>query len=108
MSALAEKYISLKTKVGGNREKTGFEYSFGMPEEEQRRITPPGPFNRRILAELEYALHVSEANGNAHSRELGEALDSLLDAQAAEGVLTDRACLKAEEILSPMAQLAKS
>ena len=36
-----------------------------------------------------------------------KALDFLLKAQAEEGVLTDQSCLKAEEILSPMAELAK-
>ena len=108
MKNLTAKYIRLKTHVGGNREKTGYENTFGMPEEEQRHITGPNPMNRRILAELEYALHVSEANGGAHSEYLETALDFLLRSQAEEGVLTNKACLTAEEMLSPMAPLAKS
>lgn len=108
MHTLTAKFIRLKTAVGGNREKSGFEYTFGLPEEEARRITPPSRMNRRILAELEYALHLNEANGNRYGAELEKALDELLAAQAAEGALTNRACIQAEEMLAPMAELAKS
>ena len=108
MSELAAKFTRLKTGVGGNREKTGFEYTFGMPEEELRHIAPPSRASRRILAELEYALHLSEANGGAYEKELNEALDFLLAALASEGALTNQACGRAEEILAPMAALAKS
>ena len=108
MHTLTAKFIRLKTAVGGNREKSGFEYTFGLPEEEARRITPPSRMNRRILAELEYALHLNEANGNRYEAELEQALDELLAAQAAEGVLTNQACIQAEETMAPMAELAKS
>ena len=94
--------------VGGNREKTHFEYTFGMPEEELHHIAPPSRANRRILAELEYALHVSDANEGAYAAELTAALDGLLESLKQDGVLTDAACLKAEEQLAPMAELAKS
>ena len=59
---LAEKFTRLKTSVGGNREKMHFEDTFGMPKEEQAHITRPGRANARILAELEFALHLSEAD----------------------------------------------
>ena len=108
MSLLAEKFTRLKTSIGGNREKSHFEDTFGMPEEEVNRISPPSRANRRIVAELEYALHVTEANDGAYQKELGEALDFLLDALERDGVLTDSVCAKAEEILAPMAELAKS
>ncbi|MBO4884858.1 MAG: alpha-mannosidase [Clostridia bacterium] len=108
MSELAEKLIRLKKSVGGNREKTHFEYTFGMPEEEVWHIAPPSRMNRRVLAELEYALHVSEANGGAYEKELDEALDYLLSALASDGVLADAVCRKAEDILAPMAPLARS
>ena len=55
MGKLAEQYTRLRTRVGGSREKSGFEYTFGMPEEEVNRIAPPSRMNRRVLAELEYA-----------------------------------------------------
>ncbi len=108
MGKLAEQYTRLRTRVGGSREKSGFEYTFGMPEEEVNRIAPPSRMNRRVLAELEYALHLSEANENAFEKELGEALDFLQDAMDRDGVLTDAACARAEDILSPMGPLAKS
>lgn len=108
MQNLAEKFTFLKTAIGGNRERRGFEYTFGMPEEEVNYITPPSRANRRIIAELEYALHLSEANENAFAAQLEEALDYLLKEQKSCGVLTDAACARAEEILAPMAELAKS
>ena len=35
MAGIVEKFIKLKTSIGGNREKTGYEDTFGMPKEEQ-------------------------------------------------------------------------
>lgn len=97
---LAEKFTRLKTSVGGNREKMHFEDTFGMPKEEQAHITRPGRANARILAELEFALHLSEAENGKYDAALEEALDYLLEKQQTEGVLTDQACEEAEEILS--------
>ena len=108
MSNLSAKYIRLKTAVGGNREKYGFEYTYGVPEDEVRRITPPSRMNRRILGELEYAMHLSESNSGVYSELLDRALDDLLEAQERDGALTCQACLKAEDTLAPMAELAKS
>ena len=108
MGTLSEKFIRVKTAVGGNREKTGFEFTFGTPESEVNHIAPPSRMNRRVLAELEYALHVSEANENVFSEELNAALDYLLTELQKHGVLTDEACAEAEGILAPMEDLAKS
>ena len=105
---LAEKFTRLKTSVGGNREKMHFEDTFGMPKEEQAHITRPGRANARILAELEFALHLSEAENGKYDVALEEALDYLLEKQQTEGVLTDQACEEAEEILEPIAEEAKS
>ena len=105
---LAEKFTRLKTSVGGNREKMHFEDTFGMPKEEQAHITRPGRANARILAELEFALHLSEAENGKYDAALEEALDYLLEKQQTEGVLTDQACEEAEEILEPIAEEAKS
>ena len=76
---LAEKFTRLKTSVGGNREKMHFEDTFGMPKEEQAHITRPGCANARILAELEFALHLSEAENGKYDAALEEALDYLLE-----------------------------
>ncbi|MBQ6020423.1 MAG: hypothetical protein IJL26_09635, partial [Clostridia bacterium] len=59
---LASEFAALKKRVGGNREKFGFEDTFGMPREEQQYITMPSPAQRRILAELEFALQLSKYN----------------------------------------------
>ena len=53
---LSAKFAALKKRVGGNREKFGFEDTFGMPREEQQYITMPSPAQRRILAELELSM----------------------------------------------------
>ena len=39
MAGIVEKFVKLKTSIGVNREKTGFEYTFGTPMEEQAHIT---------------------------------------------------------------------
>lgn len=56
-----------------------FEDTFGMPKEEQAHITRPGRANARILAELEFALHLSEAENGKYDAALEEALDYLLE-----------------------------
>lgn len=60
MAKTADKFVKLKTSIGGNREKTGFEYTFGTPMEEQAHITRPNRANHRIISELEFALRLSE------------------------------------------------
>lgn len=107
MSQLVSKFIRLKTIIGGNREKYGYEDTFGMPKEEQAHITRPSRANTRILSELEFALHLSEGENGRFDGVLEEALDYLLACMQEQGVLTDQACEKAEEILSPMEAAAK-
>lgn len=60
MAKIADKFVKLKTSIGGKREKTGFEYTFGTPMEEQAHITRPNRANHRIISELEFALRLSE------------------------------------------------
>lgn len=108
MSLLTEKYVRLKTSIGGNREKMGFEDTFGMSKEEQAHITRPSKSNVRVINELEFAIKLSEELGGKHDGIIDEALDYLLSKMKAEGVLTNSACAKAEEILSPMEADAKA
>ena len=107
MKKLTEKFVKLKTSVGGNREKYGFEDTFGLPKEEQLNITHPSRANIRILSELEFALNLSQECGDRFSDELEEALDYLLFALEKEGVLTNQACERAEEIMAPLEEAAK-
>ena len=55
-------FIKLKTAIGGNREQVQFEHTFGMPFEELHRITMPNAHNKRIIAELEFAIRLNEVN----------------------------------------------
>ncbi|HNW85430.1 MAG TPA: glycoside hydrolase family 38 C-terminal domain-containing protein [Candidatus Limiplasma sp.] len=106
MSKLTEKYIRLKTAVGGNREITGYEDTFGMPREAQAHITPPGQWNERILCELNFALELND--DGRYDAVIDQALDSLLAKQAQDGALCDNACLEAEKLLLPLTDEAKS
>jgi len=104
---IAEKFIRLKTAVGGNREKKSFEHTFGRTEAEKANITKPSAANTRILSELEFLLHLSEASGGAYDHLLTEALDYLSDCVKQQGVLTNQACETAEEMLMPAQKAAK-
>ena len=108
MKQLTEQFIRLKTTIGGNREKTGYEDTFGMPREEQAHITPPSRWNTRILSELEFALNLSAEEGGSFDAPVAQALDHLLLIIAREGTLTDDACAQAEAMLLPLAQAAKT
>lgn len=105
-NVLTEKFIRLKTAVGGNREVTAYEDTFGMTKEEQAHITRPNQWNTRILSELEFALNLRE--DGAFDEAIGRALDLLLKAMEEEGVLSNAVCQKAEGLLEPLQQEAKN
>lgn len=104
---LAEKYKRLKTQVGGNREKEHYEETFGMPKEEFWNITMPNAFIRRILAEVEFCIRLSQDRENRFDSQVGQALDFLLEKMEADGVLTKAACLEAEQYLMPLQKEAQ-
>ena len=108
MAGIIEKFVKLKTSIGGNREKTGYEDTFGMPKEEQAHITRPNKANNRIISELEFALHLSEEAQGRYDGVLEQTLDFLLEKMGAQGVLTNQDCEAAEGILAPVAEEAKS
>ena len=107
MNSIVGKFIKLKTSIGGNREKTSYEWTFGQPMEEKENITRPNIANTRILAELEFVIHLSEENEGTYDVLLEGVLDYLLGCIKKEGVLTNRACETAEEMLMPAARAAK-
>lgn len=107
MSRVTDKFMKLKKAVAGNREKSAFEWTTGHTVEEKANITGLNKANRRILAELEYLMHLSEERENAYAELLEQALDLLLEYQKDQGVLTDQACEEAENMLMPMAEVAK-
>lgn len=108
MAGITDKFIKLKTSIGGNREMTGFEDTFGTPREEQEQITRPNKANNRIISELEFVLHLSEEGRGCYDDIVEQALDFLLEKAAVQGVLTNQDCESAEAILSPLAGEAKS
>lgn len=108
MASLAERYTRLKRRVGGNREKMGYEETFGLPLEEQYHVTPLNPWQRRILSELGFALSLSEEAGGRFDREISNALEILEEKIAAQGALTNADCQKAEQALLPLAAEAKT
>ena len=59
MSNLFEKFAALKRQIAGNREKMGYDFSFGMTREEQSHITPPPRYIVRILSELHRQLRTN-------------------------------------------------
>lgn len=104
---LAAKYTKLKKQIGGNREQFHYEETFGMPREEAARITMPNKDIRRILAETEFAIRLSEEKEHKFDAIVDEALEYMLSVVNEEGVLTKSACCKAEEILLPLKDSAK-
>ena len=104
---LAAKYTKLKKQIGGNREQVHYEETFGMPREEAAKITMPNKHIRRVLAETEFAIRLSEEKEHKFDDIVDAALDYMLGVVAEEGVLTKTACYKAEEMLLPMKESAK-
>ncbi|NLD01942.1 MAG: alpha-mannosidase [Clostridiales bacterium] len=103
---MANKFLTLKTAVGGNREQMHYEDTFGMPREEFFHVTRPGKWNTRILSELEFLLNLPSIEGQEAI--IDQALDLLLEHIQGDGVLSNEVCRRAEEILMPLQQEAKS
>lgn len=107
MANLAGRFAALKARVGGNREKLDYEWTFGMPGEEQAHITPPNRQIVRILSEINFALQLTAARGGEFDREVDNALRILEDDMDFNGVLTRRACEEAEAALMPLSPAAR-
>ena len=108
MSTLAAKYTRLKKQIGGNRAKTYYEETFGMPVEEFYKVTMPNASIRRILAEIEFSIRLSGELHGIYDADVEAALDLLLQKMADDGVLTKSACFEAEKMLLPLEKEAKA
>jgi len=104
--SLSQRFYDLKTQIGGNREKSNWEFTFGMPQEEQFRITMPNKIISRTIAQVEFALQLAKDNGQFEEH-ISKTLDILETAMKAHGVLTFDTCKQAEEALSPLQSAAK-
>ncbi|MDR2376424.1 MAG: hypothetical protein LBD96_08305, partial [Treponema sp.] len=67
----------------------------------------PSAANRRILAELGFALKLSGASGDAWNDEITRALEILEKSLEAQGVLTGDACAEAEQAILPLGKAAR-
>ena len=59
MQTLLARWETIKQSIGGNREKTGFEFTFGQPKEEFFHVTMPAAYLRRIISEALFAIQLS-------------------------------------------------
>ncbi len=107
MKTLAAKFTRLKRQVGGNREKYGYEETFGQPKEEFFGVTMPNSWNRRILSELEFSIRLSKELSGQFDSHVEEALNYLLNEMEQEGALTIAGCKEAERLLMPLSEAAK-
>ena len=89
---LYSRYEALKKRVGGNREKAGFEFGLGATPEERMRVTSPSAWNERILSEVHFALTMLEYGKADCAALIDRALAVLEEAMDAEGVLTNSVC----------------
>ena len=103
MSDFVQRFIEIKTRIGGNREKRGFEYTFGMPTEIKSGITMPASHIRRIISEIDFAIKLNDELHQMCYNEVDNALSILESELDAEGTITRSAALKAEQALMPMA-----
>lgn len=107
MSGFAQRFINLKKKIGGNREKQDFEFTFGLPMEINNGITMPEKHICRILSEMQFALSLNTEMQGKYDTEAEKALRILEDSLAADGVITKGAALQAETALAPLQDAAK-
>ena len=106
----AKRFESLKKKVGGNREKTHFEYTFGTPQEIRQHITMPDKSVVRVLSQIEFAMKLigNDAAAMVRGDPVGDALTVLEASMESEGYFTKAALSEAENALLPLAPLAKT
>ena len=107
MPTLAQRFATLKQEVGGNREKTGFEFTFGASREERGHVTRPSIAIVRALSQVHFAMELSRVNEHQFDPQIDTALAILEAEMAREGVLTNSACARAEEALLPLSKAAK-
>ena len=87
---LYQRFLELKTRVGGNREKRDFEFTMRPTAGETAGVTSmPAPINR-ILSQLNFALLLNEKLENEYQMEVDEALTYLENVMENQGTLPQR------------------
>ncbi|NLG24169.1 MAG: alpha-mannosidase [Clostridiales bacterium] len=106
--SLANRYYELRRLIGGVREKTGYEETFGTPPEELYHVTPVNGWVRRILAEIEFALTLAAERPGVYDGCVGQAIDLLRAEADDQGAIGKDDCLAAEALLMPLRDEAQS
>ena len=105
---LFQRFLNLKTKVGGNREKRNFEFTMRPTAGELSGVTSmPAPINR-ILSQLHFALLLNEKLQNEYQLEVVQTLTYLENVMDCQGTLPKAVCEEAEKMLLPMKDAAKA
>ena len=104
---LFQRFLDLKTKVGGNREKRRFEFTMRPTPAEMIGVAPVAPSIVRILSQLNFALLLDRRLNGRYHVQVEKALCCLEDAMAQENTLPKSVCMEAEEMLLPLKADAK-
>ncbi|MBQ7921725.1 MAG: alpha-mannosidase [Clostridia bacterium] len=106
MMNLVEKFNCLENLVGGNHRdlKQGTRVGGNLGA---KVILPASRPVIRILAEMDYAMQLSQENGGKYDTYVEAAIDYLTEAAREQGALTNQNCEAAEEMLLPLQDAAK-
>lgn len=106
--SIEKRFLLLRRKIEGFREKQCFEGAYDETFEKVNRIVPTGVWRRRILSELDFCLQMKAHAGIYVDEAVDHALCVLEAAMDKDEVLTDDACEQAENCLMPLQKEANS
>lgn len=104
---LYERFAALRKRVGGYQEQQRYAFTMRPTAAELNHIAEPSPQNRRIIAEVSFAMQLMKYEKADCAGLIDAALTALEESLAGEGVLTASACARAERALLPLSELAK-
>ena len=108
MTSLENRFLNLQHRVAGFYKKEKYEHTYGLSPQQKHAITPMNDWNSRILSQVDFCLQMKAYMGTDVTAPVDAALSTLEAGFAADGVLTDSICQKAEACLLPLAQEAKT
>ena len=94
--SLEKRFRTLFRSVEGTLEPGKYEHTDHLPKELRMGVTPVNPWHRRILSEIDFCLQMHTHGGIDGAAALDAALTVLEQGQAADGVLTDSVCRRAD------------
>ena len=108
MVSLERRFLALRRCIAGFYKKEKYEHTYGLSPQQAHGITPMSDWNSRILSQLDFCLQMKAYMGTEVTAPVAAALSVLEEGFAADGVLTDSICKKAEGCLLPLAEEAKT